>query len=82
MKDLFIPIILNFPWVYLLVEFLRYNKKEKQSLKRPVVETIFSLVIYVLVYIFTDYKKDIIFDAIFVVLLFVGLVVIKKIKNK
>lgn len=81
MKDLFVPIILNLPWVYLLVEFLRYNKEEKQSLKRPIIEAILSLAIYILVYIFTDYKKDIIFDAIFVGLLFVGLVVVKHIKK-
>ncbi len=82
MKDLFVPIILNFPWVYLLVEFLHYNKKENQSLKRPVIETIFSLVIYALVYAFTDYKKDIIFDVVFVVVLFVGFVVVKRIRKK
>lgn len=81
MKDLFVPIILNLPWVYLLVEFLRYNKEEKQSLKRPIIEAILSLAIYILVYIFTDYKKDIIFDAVFVGLLFVGLVVVKHIKK-
>lgn len=81
MEDLFIPILLNVPWVYLLVEFLRYNKKEYQSLKRPTIGTIFSLVIYVLVYAFTDYKKDIIFDVVFVVVLFVGFVVVKRLKK-
>ena len=82
MKDLFIPVLLNFPWVYLLVEFLHYNKKEKYSLKRPVIETIVFLAIYVFVYIFTDYKTDVIFDAVFVGVLFIGFVVVKKIKNK
>ena len=81
MKDLFIPVLLNFPWVYLLVEFLHYNKKEKYSLKRPVIETIVFLAIYVFVYIFTDYKTDVIVDAVFVGLLFVGLVVMKKLKK-
>ena len=80
MKDLFIPILLNVPWVYLLVEFLRNNKKENQSLKRPVIETIVFLLIYVFVYIFTDYKKDVIVDAVFVGLLFVGFVVVKRLK--
>ena len=82
MKDLFIPILLNVPWVYLLVEFLHYNKKENQSLKRPAIEAIAFLLIYVLVYIFTDYKTDVIFDAVFVGLLFVGFVVIKRIRKK
>ena len=82
MKDLFIPILLNVPWAYLLVEFLHYNKKEKHSLKRPVIETIVFLVIYVLVYIFTEYKTDVIVDAVFVGLLFIGFVVIKRIRNK
>ena len=80
MKDLFIPIVLNVPWVYLLVEFLRNNKKENQSLKRPVIEVIIFLAIYILVYIFTDYKNDVIFDGALVVLLFVGFVVVKKIE--
>lgn len=82
MKDLVIPILLNVPWVYLLVEFLHNNRKENQSLKRPVIETVVFLLVYVLVYAFTDYKKDIIFDAVFVVVLFVGFVVVKRIKNK
>ena len=81
MKDLFIPILLNVPWVYLLVEFLHYNKKENQSLKRPLIETIVFLAIYVSVYIFTDYKTDVVFDAVFVGLLFVGFVVVKKIRK-
>ncbi len=81
MKDLFIPILLNVPWAYLLVEFLHYNKKEKLSLKRPAIETIIFLAIYVLVYIFTDYKTDFIFDAVLVCLLFVGFVVIKRLKK-
>ncbi len=82
MEDLFIPILLNVPWAYLLVEFLHYNKKEKYSLKRPVIETIVFLAIYVFVYIFTDYKTDVIVDAIFVGLLFVGFVVVKRIRKK
>ena len=81
MKELFIPILLNVPWVYLLVEFLRNNKKENKSLKRPVIETIVFLAIYVSVYIFTDYKTDVVFDAVFVGLLFVGFVVVKKIRK-
>ena len=81
MKDLFIPILLNVPWAYLLVEFLHYNKKENQSLKRPVIETIVFLLIYVLVYIFTDYKTDVIVDAVFAGLLFIGFVVMKKLKK-
>lgn len=81
MEDLFIPILLNFPWVYLLVEFFHYNKKENQSLKRPVIETIVFLAIYVSVYIFTDYKTDVVFDTVFVGLLFVGFVVVKKIRK-
>ena len=81
MKDLFVPIILKLPWVYLLVEFLRYNKKEKHSLKRPVIEAILSLVIYILIYIFTDYKNDVIVDAVFVVVLLVGFVVVKRVKK-
>ena len=81
MSDLFIPILLNLPWVYLLVEFLHYNKKENQSLKRPVIETIVFLAIYVSVYIFTDYKTYVVFDAVFVGLLFVGFVVVKKIRK-
>ncbi len=81
MSDLFIPILLNVPWVYLLVEFLHYNKKENQSLKRPVIEAIVFLAIYVLVYIFTDYKTDVVFDSVFVGLLFVGFVVVKKIRK-
>ena len=72
----------NVPWVYLLVEFLHYNKKEKHSLKRPVIETVLFLVIYILVYIFTGYKTDVIVDAVFVGLLFIGFVVIKRIRNK
>ena len=82
MKDLFIPVLLNFPWVYLLVEFLHYNKKEKQSLKRPIIETVLSLAIYVFVYIFTDYKTDVIFDTVFVGLLLIGFVVVKRIRKK
>ena len=81
MKDLFIPILLNVPWAYLLVEFLHYNKKEKLLLKRPVIETIVFLVIYVLVYIFTEYKTDVIVDGVLVGLLFVGFVVIKNIRK-
>lgn len=81
MKALFIPILLNVPWVYLLVEFLRNNKKENQSLKRPVIETIIFLAIYVLVYIFTEYKTDVIFDAVFVAVLFVGFVVVKRLRK-
>ena len=80
MKDLFIPILLNVPWVYLLVEFLRSNQKEKHSLKRPVIETIVCLLIYVFVYIFTDYKNDVIVDAVFVGLLLIGFVVVKRLK--
>lgn len=82
MEDLFIPILLNVPWVYLLVEFLRYDKKDSQSLKRPVIEAVLSIAIYILVYIFTDYKKDIIFDVVFVVVLFVGFVVVKRVKKR
>ena len=81
MKDLFVPILLNIPWAYLLVEFLHYNKKEKHSLKRPVIETVLFLAIYVLVYIFTEYKTDVIVDAVFVGVLFVGFVVVKHIKK-
>ena len=81
MKDLFIPILLNFPWAYLLVEFLHYNKKDNQSLKRPAIEAIAFLVIYVLVYIFTEYKNDVIVDGVLVGLLFVGFVVIKNIRK-
>ena len=81
MSDLFVPILLNVPWVFLLVEFLHYNKKENQSLKRPIFEAILSLAIYILVYIFTDYKKDIIFDAVFVVVLLVGFVVVKRVRK-
>ncbi len=81
MKDLFIPILLNFPWVYLLVEFLRSNQKEKHSLKRPIIETVVFLAIYLLVYIFTDYKTDVIVDGVFVGLLFVGFVVVKRFKT-
>ncbi len=81
MKDLFIPILLNVPWVYLLVEFLRNNKKENQSLKRPIIETVLTLAIYILVYIFTDYRTDVIFDTVFVGLLFIGFVVVKRIRK-
>lgn len=81
MKDLFVPILLNVPWVYLLVEFLHYNKKEKHSLKRPVIETVLFLAIYVLVCIFTEYKTDVIVDAVLVVVLLVGFVVVKHIKK-
>ena len=82
MSDLFISILLNVPWVYLLVEFLHYNKKEKQSLKRPIIETVLSLAIYVFVYIFTDYKTDVIVDVVFVGLLFIGFVVIKMVRKQ
>ena len=81
MKDLFVPILLNIPWAYLLVEFLHYNKKEMHSLKRPVIETVLFLAIYVLVYIFTGYKTDVIVDAVLVVVLLVGFVVVKHIKK-
>ena len=81
MEDLVIPILLNVPWAYLLVEFLHYNKKEKLALKRPIIETIVSLAIYVFVYIFTDYKTDVIVDAAFVGLLFVGFVVVNRLRK-
>ena len=81
MKDLFIPILLNVPWAYLLVGFLHFNKKEKRSLKRPVIEVLIFLAIYVFVYIFTDYKTDVIVDAVFVGLLFVGFVVVNRLRK-
>lgn len=81
MKDLLIPILLNVPWVYLLVEFLHYYKKEKLALKRPIIETVVFLAIYGFVYIFTDYKTDIIVDAVFVGLLFVGFIVVEKLRK-
>ena len=81
MEDLVIPILLNVPWAYLLVEFLHYNKKEKLALKRTIIETIVSLAIYVFVYIFTDYKTDVIVDAAFVGLLFVGFVVVNRLRK-
>ena len=39
------------------------------------------IVIYILIYIFTDYKNDVIVDAVFVVVLLVGFVVVKRVKK-
>lgn len=82
MEALFIEILLKIPWIYLAVEVLWLNKNNKHSVKRVAIESVICLIIYLLVYIFTDFKTNAIVSSVFVLLILLSYTVIKRFKKK